>query len=151
MALIGRIVVIAFALVLASAATGIAIAVGVLGPEWHGLSGDLGERGVFWGTAFVATGFTAAAGFLPIVILIALAEAFKIRSLLVHALTGAALAGAAYVGSSYSVSYEESIAAPPPPISRAGQIAAASGAVFGLSYWLLAGRNAGRWREPPQA
>jgi hypothetical protein len=27
------------------------------------------------------------------------------------------------------------------------EVAAASGAVFGLVYWLLAGRNAGRWRE----
>ena len=45
-------------------------------------------------------------------------------------------------------SYEESIDHPPPPISRETEIAAAAGAVFGLVYWVIAGRNAGRWREP---
>ncbi len=46
-----------------------------------------------------------------------------------------------------NISGEESIDEPPPPFTRPVQVAAASGAVFGLVYWLLAGRNAGRWRE----
>jgi hypothetical protein len=40
----------------------------------------------------------------------------------------------------------ESIDHPPPPISREAEIAAAVGVVFGFTYWLIAGRNAGRWR-----
>jgi len=28
------------------------------------------------------------------------------------------------------------------------QLAAAAGIVGGIVYWLIAGRNAGRWREP---
>jgi hypothetical protein len=147
MALIGRIIVIVFGVILATLATGIAVAIGVLGPQWHGLSGDFGERTVFWGTAFVASGFTVAAGLLPLVILIALAEAFKVRSLLAYALVGAALLAAGYYGIDTPGRYEESIDEPPPPISRAGEIAAAAGAVFGVTYWLIAGRNAGRWRE----
>ena len=43
--------------------------------------------------------------------------------------------------------YEESIDHPPPPISREAEIAAAAGVVFGLVYWVIAGRKAGRWRE----
>lgn len=43
--------------------------------------------------------------------------------------------------------YEELIDHPPPPISREAEIAAAVGVVFGFTYWLIAGRNAGRWRE----
>ena len=64
---------------------------------------------------------------------------------------GAALMVIGYYASGLAPrSYEESIDRPPPPISHAAELAAAAGAVFGLTYWLLAGRNAGRWREPRQ-
>jgi len=147
MALIGRIIVIAFAVMLASMAAGIAIAMGVLGPQWHGFSGDIGERVGFWMLAFAATSFTGAVGLLPLVIMIAIAESFKIRSLLVHAAAGAAMLVIGYYGSGLSKPYEESIDRPPPPIAREVEIAAAAGVVFGLVYWAIAGRKAGRWRE----
>ena len=51
MALIGRIIVICFAVAVSSLAAGMAIAMGLLGPQWHAFSGDVGERFVFWGTA----------------------------------------------------------------------------------------------------
>ncbi|MEI9804298.1 MAG: hypothetical protein WDN48_07275 [Pseudolabrys sp.] len=148
MALFGRIIVIGFAIMVASMAAGIAIAIGVLGPEWHGVSGDVGERFVFWGTAFVGASFAGAAGLLPLVILIAIAESYKIRSLLVYAAGGALLLLLGLYASGYSNGYEESIDHPPQPISREAQLAAAAGVVFGLTYWLIAGRKAGRWREP---
>jgi len=147
MALIGRIIVIAFAVMLASMAAGMAIAMGLLGPHWHGFSGDVGERAGFWVLAFAATSFTGAVGLLPLAILIAIAEAFKIRSLLVHAAAGAALLTLGYYASGMSNRYEESIDRPPPPLSREAEIAAAGGVVFGLVYWAIAGRKAGRWRE----
>lgn len=81
-------------------------------------------------------------------ILIVLAEAFKVRSLLAHLAVGAAMLALVYVGSGLAPpSYEELIDYPPPPISRDVELAAAAGAVFGFAYWLIAGRNAGRWRE----
>ena len=147
MALLGRIIVIVFAVMVASMAAGIAIAIGLLGPQWHGVSGDVGERVVFWGTSFIGATATGAAGMLPLLILIAIAESFKIRSLLVHAAAGAALLLLAFYGSGFSQPYEESIDHPPPPISRGTEIAAAAGVVFGLVYWMIAGRKAGRWRE----
>jgi hypothetical protein len=91
MRLVGRIIVILFALVLASIAAGIAIAFGLLGPAWHGFAGDVGERIVFWGAAFYGATFTGAIGLLPLAILIAIAEGFKIRSLLSNVLAGAAM------------------------------------------------------------
>lgn len=148
MALLGRIIVIAFAVILASMAAGIAIAMGLLGPQWHSVSGDVGERAVFWGAAFVGATGIGAVGLLPLAILIVIAEAFKIRSLLVHAAAGAAMLVLGYYGSGMSRPYEESIDRAPPPISREVEIAAAAGAVFGLVYWAVAGRKAGRWREP---
>jgi len=95
---------------------------------------------------FFASSFTGAVGLLPLVILIAIAESFKIRSLLVHALAGAALLVLGYYGSGLSNRYEESIDHPPPAISRESEIAAAAGVLFGLVYWAIAGRQAGRWR-----
>jgi hypothetical protein len=148
MRFIGRLFVIAFAIVLASIAAGIAIAVGVLGPQWHGMEGAPGERVVFWGLAFVGSVFTGAISILPLAISIAVAETFKIRSILVNMAAGAVLLLAGYYGSGLArPSYEESIDEPPPAISREMQLAAAAGAVFGFVYWTVAGRNAGRWRE----
>jgi len=146
MALLGRIIVITFAVMVASMAAGIAIAMGLLGPEWHGFTGEFGERVVFWGTAFFGATATGAVGLLPLLILIAIAEAFKIRSLLANAAAGAVMMVLGLYASGMPNAYEESIDHPPPPISRASEIAAAAGVVFGLTYWAIAGRRAGRWR-----
>ena len=91
MALIGRIIVIIFAVMVASLAAGMAIATGLLGPQWHSVSGDVGERVVFWGATFVGATATGAVGLLPLTILIALGETFKIRSLLANTAAGAAM------------------------------------------------------------
>jgi len=148
MSLLGRILVIIFALIVSSVAVGMAIAIGLLGPQWHAFGGDVGDRVAFWGVALVGSTFTGAIGLLPVVILIVLAETFRIRSLLINAVAGAALLVAGYYGSGLArPGYEESIDHPPPPIPRQAEIAAAAGAVGGLVYWLIAGRNAGRWRE----
>jgi len=150
-AFLGRIIVIIVAVMLATLAAGIAIAIGLLGPEWHGFSGDVVERSTF--SVFVVAGaaFTGAVTLLPLAILIAVAEMVKVRSVLIHAVAGAAVMLLGYSASGLAPpSYEESIDNPPPPISRGTQVAAAAGIVFGGVYWLVAGRNAGRWREPRQ-
>lgn len=149
MSLVGRIFVIIFAVMVASFAAGIVIATGVLGPQWNSMSGDPAERFIFWGATFVGATVTGAAGLLPLFILIVLGEAFKIRSLLANVAAGAVMLLLAYYSSGLAPSrYEESIDHPPPAISREIEIAAAAGAVFGLVYWAIAGRKAGRWREP---
>jgi len=148
MALLGRIIVIFFAVMLASFAAGIAIAMGLLGPAWHGFTGDVVERGTF--SVFVVGGavFTGAVSLLPLAILIVATELFKIRSLLIYAVAGAAIMLLGYSASGFAPpSYEESIDHPPPLIPHAVEVAAAAGVVFGGVYWLIAGRKAGRWRE----
>jgi hypothetical protein len=147
-AFLGRMIVIVFAVMMASMAAGMAIAMGVWGPQWHSFSGDFVERGMFWGTAFIGAAVTGAIGLLPLAILITLAESFKIRSLVANMAAGAVMLLLGYYGNGLAPpSYEESIDRPPSPVSREAEIAAASGAVFGLVYWAIAGRNAGRWRE----
>lgn len=147
LALLGRIIVIFFAIMLASVAAGIAIAIGVLGADWPALSGEFGDRAGFWFVALFASSFTGAIALLPALILVVLAEAYSVRSLLVHAVVGSGLLLFAYYGSGFGDTVGESIDAPPPLMSRGAEIAAAAGAVFGLAYWLIAGRNAGRWRR----
>ncbi len=159
MALLGRIIAIVFALFVASLATGIAVALAVVGPLWHGafvgapadVPADIIERVFFWGTVFFASTATAALALLPAAILIAVAEALKICSVIAYAVAGAVLLLACYYTNTGTVRYEESIDHPPPPISRAAELSAAGGAVFGFVFWLIAGRNAGRWRERRQA
>ena len=107
-------------------------------PVWHAF---------FWGTAAFASGVTVMVGFLPILILVVLAEAFSIRSLLIYALAGAAILLLGYYSAGFTRNFEESIDHPPPPISREAEIAVAIGVVFGFTYWLIAGRRAGAWRE----
>lgn len=148
MTLLGRIIVIVFALIVAGLAANIAIAMGLLGPAWHGFTGEAGERAGFWVTVFIAGTFTGAMGLLPVAVLIVLAESFKVRSLLVHLAVGALLLVIGYYTSGFvPPSYVESIDHPPPLIPHAVEIGAAAGIVFGFVYWLIAGRNAGRWRE----
>jgi hypothetical protein len=152
LALLGRIVVTIFAVIVASFAAGMAIALGLLSPQWHVVTGDPAERFIFWGTAFFGATATGAIGLLPLVIAIALGESLKIRSLLANTLAGVAMMVLGYYGSGLAQpSYQESIDHPPPPISRAAEIAAAAGAMFGFVYWTIAGRNAGRWRESTHA
>ncbi|MEJ2377392.1 MAG: hypothetical protein P8Y71_19010, partial [Pseudolabrys sp.] len=91
MALLGRIFVVIFAVLVASLATGVAIAIGLLGPEWHGVTGDAFERGTFTGVVVVGAVATGAVSLLPLAILIAIAEALKVRSVLIYALAGLGL------------------------------------------------------------
>ncbi|MBV9558551.1 MAG: hypothetical protein JO254_15905 [Pseudolabrys sp.] len=146
MTLLGRIIVILFALWLATIAAGLVWSFGLLGAEWQQMTADPAGRIVFWGAAFLASGITASLLFLPMLIAIVLAEAFSIRSLLIYAVGGAALTLLAYHGAGFGKNYEESIDRAPPPISREFEIAAAAGAAFGFVYWIVAGRRAGRWR-----
>lgn len=147
MALLGRIFVILFTLWLATMAAGIVWSIGLLGAQWPAMSGGPAERVVFWGAAFIASGITASLLFLPMLIAVVLAEAFAVRSLLINVFGAVALALLAYQGAGFGRSGEESIDRAPPLVSREFEIAAAAGATFGLIYWLIAGRKAGRWRE----
>jgi len=75
---------------------------------------------------------------LPAGLLIGLGEIAKLRGWLTHALVGAGLAGAGMLV--YGLAQSSTLDAVP---RLAGAIAA--GIVAGLTYWLVAGRNAGRW------
>ena len=71
------------------------------------------------------------------------------RSFLFYGVGGALVGLASYYGSDISVRLENTTDVP--PVANALQLAAAAGIIGGIVYWLVAGRNAGRWREPKAA
>lgn len=144
MSLLGRIVVIFFAFLVASVAAGIAITIGLLGSDWPALQGDPVARGGFWVVTAIGSSFAGAVGILPLFLLIVLAESFRLRSALLYAVAGVVVLLLGFYGLGFGV--EESIDQVG-PISPGAELAAAAGAVFGFVYWAIAGRNAGKWAQ----
>jgi hypothetical protein len=141
MALIGRIFVVLFAFLVASLAASIVLQIGIWMPFWRSaLSSDI-DQGFFRLMVGVGFFFITLLALLPAIVIIALAEAFRVRSILFYAAAGAAEALVLCHGIGL-IDASASLGAP------LAQAFAASGIVAGLVYWLLAGRNAGRWSEP---
>jgi len=142
----GRTIVIAVALIVASMVAGITLAVGIIAPDWPWLDSDPVERVMFFVVSFFATSFIGATAFVPAVLLIVVAEIMRLRRLLYYAAAGAVVGLTSYLGSNVELRLENTTDVS--PVFHPLQLAAAAGIIGGLAYWLLAGRNAGRWREP---
>jgi hypothetical protein len=137
------------ALILAIMAAGITLAIGIVAPDWAGIDSDPVERLSFFIVSFFATSFVGAVAIMPAALLIVISEAARLRSFLFYGVGGALVGLASYYGSDISVRLENTTDVP--PVANALQLAAAAGIIGGLVYWLVAGRNAGRWREPKAA
>ena len=146
MSLLGRIIVIFIALMFAIMAAGITLALGIVSPDWAGIDSDPFERVSFFIVSFFATSFAGAVAMLPALLVIVIAEAARMRSFLYYGVGGALVGLASYFGTDISVRLENTTDVA--PVGHTLQLAAAAGIVGGLVYWLIAGRNAGRWREP---
>jgi hypothetical protein len=149
MTLFGRIIMILCALILAIMAAGITLAIGIVAPDWAGIDSDPVERLSFFIVSFFATSFVGAVAIMPAALLIVISEAARLRSFLFYGVGGALVGLASYYGSDISVRLENTTDVP--PVANALQLAAAAGIIGGLVYWVVAGRNAGRWREPKAA
>ncbi len=148
MALLGRIIVILFACLLASLAAGLVVSLAVLVPVVGDLAlGPFGE-GAFGVMVTFGAIFVSAYALAPVLLVIVCAEAFSIRALLFYALAGGLLGAVLYfnyTGWSGRAFTAGGFA------RRELEIMAAAGIVAGLVYWAVAGRRAGIWREPPQS
>lgn len=145
MSLFGRVIVIIFGFFIATIVAGVTLAIGIVLPEWVSMESDPVERVIFFFAAFFATSFVGAVSILPAALLIVISEAARMRSFIYYAVAGALVALASYFGVDMSVQLENTTDVP--PVANALQLAAAAGILGGLAYWLIAGRNAGRWRE----
>jgi hypothetical protein len=146
MSLLGRIIVIFIALMVAITVAGITLAIGIVAPDWAGVDSDPFERGSFFIISFFATSFAGAVAMLPALMVIVVAEAARMRSFLYYGVGGALVGLASYFGSDVSERLENTTDVV--PVGHSLQLAAAAGIIGGLAYWLMAGRNAGRWRDP---
>lgn len=145
MALIVRIFVVLFAFALACLAAAAVMTFALLFP------GSLDPLDVDQQIVAITVGLSAVFfslyAMLPAMLIIALAEGFRLRSVLFYALAGAALA----LGLSYGWDLRL-LRNPDDDLGGRGiEIMAAAGIVAGFVYWALAGRNAGAWRKPPAA
>jgi hypothetical protein len=94
-------------------------------------------------------GFIFVSGFalLPAMIVAAITEAFSIRGALTYAVGGAIIGLACYLG---LVPFDTETLRFEGIVRRHLEIMTGAGIVGGVIYWMLAGRNAGAWREPRQ-
>jgi hypothetical protein len=145
MALIGRLIVVFFAFLVASFAAGVIVVVAILFPELSDIGDEVDQTAlnIMYGFGFI---FVSGFALLPAMIVVAITEAFYIRSALAYAVGGALVGLACYLG---LIPFDTETLRFDGIVRRHLEIMTGAGIVAGLVYWLIAGRNAGRWRVPP--
>jgi hypothetical protein len=147
MALIGRLFVIALGFLAACLVAGMIVVGAVLFPEFSDLGNDSIDQSAI--DIVVGFGFIFVSGFafLPALIIAAITETFSIRSSIAYAVGGGCVGLACYLG---LVPFDPDTMRFDGIVRRHLEIMTGAGIVAGLVYWMIAGRNAGAWREPPQ-
>src|SRR5262245_19280524 len=146
MALIGRLFVILFGFLAACFVAGMIVVGAVLYPEISDLGGapiDQDAINVVLGFGFI---FLSGFALLPALIVVLITEAFYIRNILAYAVGGAVVGAACYLG---LVPFDPETLKFDGIVPRHLEIMTGAGIVAGLVYWLIAGRTAGAWRNPP--
>jgi hypothetical protein len=147
MALIGRLFVILFAFLAACLVAGMIVVVAVLFPEFSDLGSgpvDTGALDIVLGLGFI---FISGFALLPAMIVAAITEAFYIRGALTYAVGGGLVGLFCYLG---LVPFDPGTLSFNGIVRRHLEIMTGAGIVAGLVYWMIAGRTAGAWREPPR-
>src|SRR6478609_6345460 len=147
MALIGRLFVIFFAFLFACLAAGMIVIGAVLYPEFSDLAtGPIDQSAI---NIVLGFGFIFLSGFalLPALIVVLITEAFYVRSALAYAVGGAIVGAACYLG---LIPFDPATMHFEGIVRRHLEIMTGAGIVAGLVYWMVAGRSAGAWREPPR-
>ncbi|MCK1714958.1 MULTISPECIES: hypothetical protein [unclassified Bradyrhizobium] len=146
MALIGRLVVIFIGFLAACFVGGMIVVMALLFPELADLGAGPVDEGVV--DILLGFGFIFVSGFalVPAMVIAAITEALCIRSALVYAVGGGLVGLACYLG---LVPFHSDTLQFEGIVRRHLEIMTGAGIVAGVVYWLIAGRNAGAWRNPP--
>jgi hypothetical protein len=147
MALIGRLFVILFGFFAACLVAGMIVVGAVLFPEFSDLGTgpvDSGALNIVFGFGFI---FISGFALLPAMIVAAITEAFYIRGALTYAVGGGLVGLACYLG---LVPFDPATLTFDGIVRRHLEIMTGAGIVAGVVYWMIAGHNAGAWREPPR-
>ena len=145
MALIGRLFVVLFAFLAACFVAGMVVVGAIMFPEFSDLGAgpvDPGVLHVMFGFGFI---FVSGFALVPAMVVVAITEAFYIRSALTYAVGGALVGVACYLG---LVPFDTEQLRFEGVVRRHLEIMTAAGIIAGVVYWMIAGRNAGAWRVP---
>jgi hypothetical protein len=151
MPLLIRIIVIFFAFCVACFAAGAVIVMAVIFPEWSDVRLGL-DDGTF--AIITAVGFVFVSGFalLPAIVAAVITEGLSIRSVLFYAVAGAVVGAICYLG---MANFDAATMTVHGLVRRELEVMTGAGVIAGLVYWMIAGRNAGKWREtaanPPRS
>ncbi|HMK69899.1 MAG TPA: hypothetical protein VK442_02900 [Xanthobacteraceae bacterium] len=128
--------------ILACLAASLVLTIAALTPVWDDLTSLGLQSAALWAVVGVGAAFIAAIAMLPALLVIALAEGFGWRSVLLYALFGCALA----LALSYGLDFAGYAGEPGSGLPREREVIAAAGIAGGFIYWLFAGRRAGVWK-----
>jgi hypothetical protein len=145
MALIGRLFVVCFAVLAACLVAGMVVVGAIMFPEFSDLGAgpvDPGALNILLGFGFI---FVSGFALVPAMVVVAITEAFYIRGALTYAVGGGLVGLACYLG---LVPFDADQLRFEGIVRRHLEIMTGAGILAGVVYWLIAGRNAGRWRMP---
>jgi hypothetical protein len=142
MTIVGRILMMIVGYFLACVAASLILTIGTLTPEWDDLTSLGMQSATLWSVVVVGATAIAVIAMLPALLVIALAEGFGWRSVVVYGVLGGVLA----LALSYGLDFAGYAGDPDSYLAREREVIAASGIAGGLVYWLFAGRRAGSAR-----
>jgi len=142
MAIIVRLVVVLLAYVLACIAASIVLTLGTLGPQWNQISPQGMPSVALWSVIGVGSAVIGIIAIVPSFLVIALAEGFAWRSVVLYGVLGGVLA----LALTYGIDFARYLGGPDSVAAHQQEVLAASGIAGGLVYWLFAGRKAGVWK-----
>lgn len=142
MTVVVRILGIILAYVLACVAASLVFTMATLAPHWDDLASSGLPPAAMWAIVVVGAPIIGVVVFLPAMLIVAIAEGFAWRSIVLYAAAGGALALAV----SYGFDLPGDLGEPETYFSHEREVLAASGIAGGLVYWLFAGRSAGAWK-----
>lgn len=143
MAIVVRIVMMMVAYVLACGAASTVLTIGLLTPYRHDPTLlSLHAPAAMWLIVAFGAVVVGAVAVLPALLIIALAEGFGWRSVVLYGVLGGMLA----LVLAYGLDFAGYIGGHPGYQAHEREVLAAAGIVGGLVYWLFAGRKAGLWQ-----
>jgi hypothetical protein len=148
MTLLGRLFVVFVGFLAACLVAGMIIVGALLFPEFSELGAGPVDQGAF--DILLGFGFVFVSGFalVPAMIIVAITEAFYVRSVLAYAVGGGVVGLLFYFG---LVPFDTETMRFEGIVRRHLEIMTGAGIAAGLVYWLVAGRTAGAWRQPRSA
>lgn len=143
MAIIVRLLTVILAYVLACIAASIVLTIGTLVPQWDQIAPQSMPSIALWSVIGVGSAVIGVIAMLPSFLVIALAEGFAWRSIVLYGALGGVLALAV----AYGIDFARYLGGPDSVVTHEQEVLAASGIAGGLVYWLFAGRKAGAWKR----